>query len=86
VRSASLPADAQKLAGQALAVRRFDRGPGGQRIHMEDFAQVFGIFPDDKYGRRSYANIAAVLWAEGGEDSTLEFVRRLVFFDSDRQW
>lgn len=46
---------------------------------MEDFAQVFGLFPDDKYGARSYANIATVLWAEAGEAGTYEFVRRLVF-------
>ncbi len=46
---------------------------------MEDFAQVFGIFPDDKYKHRSYANIASVLWAETGEDGTYEFIRRLVF-------
>ena len=46
---------------------------------MEDFAQVFGEFPNDKYRRHSYANIAAVLWAEIGEDAVLEFVRRLVF-------
>ncbi len=74
-----LPEAAARLAGQALAVRRFDRAAGGKRIHMEDFAQVFGVFPDDKYGHRSYANIAAVLWAETGETSTYEFVRRLVF-------
>ncbi len=74
-----LPRDAQSLGGKALAVERFDRGPGGQRIHMEDFAQVFGLFPDDKYGHRSYANIASVLWAEAGQESTYEFVRRLVF-------
>jgi len=46
---------------------------------MEDFAQVFGEFPNDKYKRHSYTNIAAVLWAEIGEDAILEFVRRLVF-------
>lgn len=74
-----LPADAARLKGNALAVERFDRAPGGRRIHMEDFAQVFGLFPDDKYGERSYANIAAVLWAETGEEGTYEFVRRLVF-------
>jgi serine/threonine-protein kinase HipA len=74
-----LPADAGRLTGHALAVQRFDRGPEGQRIHMEDFAQVFGLFPDDKYEGRSYANIAAVLWAETGEGGTYEFVRRLVF-------
>jgi serine/threonine-protein kinase HipA len=74
-----LPSDAARVAGNALAVQRFDRGPAGRRIHMEDFAQVFGLFPDDKYDQRSYANIAAVLWAETGPDDTYEFVRRLVF-------
>ena len=74
-----LPADATSMDGKALAVERFDRGPGGQRIHMEDLAQVFGVFPGDKYDRKSYANIAAVLWAETGTEGTYEFVRRLVF-------
>ena len=46
---------------------------------MEDFAQVFGLFPEDKYGHRSYANIASVLWAETGDADTYEFTRRLVF-------
>ncbi|MEO8128978.1 MAG: type II toxin-antitoxin system HipA family toxin [Bryobacteraceae bacterium] len=74
-----LPPDASRVSGQALAVQRFDRAAGGSRIHMEDFAQVFGLFPDGKYGSRSYANIAAVLWAEAGPADTYEFVRRLVF-------
>ena len=60
-------------------MQRFDRGPGGEPIHMEDFAQVFGLFPDDKYGRRSYANIASVLWAETGRRSHLRVCPRLVF-------
>ena len=67
------------MEGKALAVQRFDRGAGGETIHMEDFAQVFGLYPDDKYRHRSYANIAAVLWAETGEAGTYEFLRRLVF-------
>jgi serine/threonine-protein kinase HipA len=78
-----LPKDAARMVARigekALAVERFDRAGGKQRIHMEDFAQVFGIFPEDKYEGRSYANIAAVLWAETGQESTFEFVRRLVF-------
>lgn len=74
-----LPAEMARMNGKALAVKRFDRGPGGQRIHMEDFAQVFGIFPDDKYEGRSYANIAAVLWAEAGEEGSYAFLQRLVF-------
>lgn len=74
-----LPQDAGAMRGQALAVQRFDRGPGRESVHMEDFAQVFGLFPDDKYRERSYANIAAVLWAETGEAGTYDFLRRLVF-------
>jgi serine/threonine-protein kinase HipA len=74
-----LPKDTSRLKGSALAVERFDRAPGGRRIHMEDFAQVFGVFPDRKYEGHSYANLASVLWAETTEESTYEFVRRLVF-------
>ncbi len=74
-----LPEEARTAGGTALAVQRFDRVPSGDPVHMEDFAQVFGLYPDDKYGHRSYANIASVLWAETGEESTYEFVRRLVF-------
>jgi serine/threonine-protein kinase HipA len=74
-----LPDDAARMTGMALAVERFDRAAGGRRIHMEDFAQVFGVFPEAKYRGRSYANIASVLWAETGEAGTYEFVRRLVF-------
>jgi serine/threonine-protein kinase HipA len=46
---------------------------------MEDFAQVFALYPRDKYGHRSYANIASVLWAETGQETTYEFVKRVVF-------
>jgi serine/threonine-protein kinase HipA len=74
-----LPEAAARMEGRALVVERFDRTAGARRIHMEDFAQVFGLFPDDKYAHRSYANIASVLWAETGEAGTYEFVRRLVF-------
>jgi serine/threonine-protein kinase HipA len=74
-----LPEEARAPGSKALAVQRFDRVPGGDPVHMEDFAQVFGQFPNDKYRFRSYANIASVLWAEVGEDAIVEFVRRLVF-------
>ena len=73
-----LPPDAARLPGSVLAVERFDRDRG-RRIHMEDFAQVFGQFPDEKYERRSYASVASVLWAETGETGAYEFIRRLVF-------
>ncbi len=62
-----LPPAAARMEGKTLVVQRFDRAAGGRRIHMEDFAQVFGLFHDDKYGHRSYADIASVLWAETGD-------------------
>jgi serine/threonine-protein kinase HipA len=74
-----LPADMARLSGNALAVRRFDRTDKGQTVHMEDFAQVFGLYPEKKYERASYRNIAEVLWAETGDRGIAEFIRRLVF-------
>lgn len=73
-----LPTDLGELAGNALAVRRFDRGPSGP-VHIEDFAQVFRLYPERKYERASYRNIAEVLWNEVGEEAIDEFVRRLTF-------
>lgn len=74
-----LPIDAGAMEGKAFAVQRFDRSDKAESIHMEDFAQVFGLYPQDKYHHRSYANIASVLRAETGEGGTYEFFRRLVF-------
>jgi len=74
-----LPDDVAQIQGKSLAIQRFDREKEGQRIHMEDFAQVFGLFPKDKYDARSYANIATILWAETGETGTYEFIQRLIF-------
>jgi serine/threonine-protein kinase HipA len=74
-----LPPGLPEAFGQSLAVRRFDRAPGGARVHIEDFAQVFSLYPDDKYRRASYGNLARVLWIETGEAGVTEFIRRLVF-------
>ncbi|HVE44499.1 MAG TPA: HipA domain-containing protein [Gammaproteobacteria bacterium] len=74
-----LPKEIAHAEGKAIAIERFDRAPNKQRIHMEDFAQVFGLFPWEKYKQRSYANIASVLLAETGEVGVHEYVRRLAF-------
>ncbi|HEX9581450.1 MAG TPA: type II toxin-antitoxin system HipA family toxin [Gemmatimonadales bacterium] len=76
-RIANLPADAFTGGGKALIVRRFDRASDGARIHAEDFAQVFGLYPHRKYARASYEDLARVLWAETGEEGLSEFTRRL---------
>jgi serine/threonine-protein kinase HipA len=75
---AGLPQGMSQLGKTAFAIKRFDRTFEGA-VHMEDFAQVFRVYPDDKYENASYKNIAEVLWAETGEAGIAEFVRRLVF-------
>lgn len=68
------------LAGsQALAVKRFDRALDGERIHIEDFAQVYNIYPGKKYEGVSFANIAGMVWALTGETGLTDFIRRLTF-------
>jgi serine/threonine-protein kinase HipA len=73
-----LPEGIGELKGQALAVKRFDRTPDGP-VHMEDFAQVFGVAPDEKYEHVNYKGIASVLGIETGDADVAEFIRRLVF-------
>ena len=76
---AGLPDGIGRLEGAAYAIRRFDRTADGDRVHMEDFAQVFGVYPADEYKQASYRAIAKVLWLETGEAGISEFIRRLVF-------
>jgi serine/threonine-protein kinase HipA len=64
---------------RSLAVRRFDRTPDGGRIHTEDFNQIYGQFPERKYERYSYGNMAGDIWRVLGEKSLIEFIRRLIF-------
>lgn len=73
-----LPHGIGGLGKMAYVIRRFDRTEDGP-VHTEDFAQVFGVYPDEKYKRASYRNIAEVIWSEAGEQGISEFVRRLVF-------
>jgi serine/threonine-protein kinase HipA len=75
----NLPEGIGALKGQALAIRRFDRLDDGSAVHMEDFAQIFGLYPKDKYSKASSMNIAAVIAAESDESDIAEFVRRLTF-------
>lgn len=68
-----------------LAVERFDRGPGGQRIHMEEFAQVLGYEPKHKYGKgleKDYSDMLRIidqLSVRPAQD-VQEFVNRFVTF------
>jgi len=67
------------LEGQAIAVERFDRLSDGSAVHIEDFAQVFGVYPDDKYEKASQRNIAKVIASECAEADIAEFIRRVTF-------
>jgi serine/threonine-protein kinase HipA len=73
-----LPDDIQGMRGNAFAIKRFDRSETGP-VHAEDFAQVFGVYPEKKYEKASYRSLARVILAESGQADIAEFVRRLVF-------
>lgn len=75
---AGIPEEFNTLStGKVLLVRRFDREASGARVHMEDFAQVFGRYPSEKYTGAAYHNIAAALNSGVSFDAAIEFVRRL---------
>ena len=75
----NLPEGMDRLDGAALAVERFDRCADGSSVHMEDFAQIFGVYPENKYAKASYRRIASVVAVESGKSDIAEFIRRLVF-------
>jgi len=75
----NLPDGIGRLEGQALAIERFDRLSDGTAVHIEDFAQVFGVYPEEKYRQASARSIAKVIGAEGSEADIAEFIRRLTF-------
>jgi serine/threonine-protein kinase HipA len=64
-----------------LAVVRYDRSPAG-RIHCEDFAQVLGVMPENKYSaeRATYLSVAATLLRLPGlgEKAVHELLRRMM--------
>ena len=75
---ANIPEGIGKFGANTFAIKRFDRAEG-QAIHIEDFAQVFGVYPHDKYKKASMRNIAQVIGIEGQDEDIAEFTRRLVF-------
>ncbi len=63
---------------RAYAIRRFDRTSTGQRVHMEDLAQVRGLYPDDKYAG-SFETVGALIYRRRDAPSLIEFAKRLAF-------
>lgn len=63
----------------AYGIKRFDRSDEG-RIHTEDFAQIFGLYPSDKYQRVNYEQLGSVLYQSSSERLTdiQQMARRLL--------
>ena len=70
---------------EILAVQRFDHLPGGARVHMEEFNQVLGYTPRQKYGKgiqQDWATMLRVLNRLSSQpvQDTREFLARMVAF------
>lgn len=74
-----LPAGITFREDLAYAIRRFDRPEPGRRVHMEDMAQVLGLYSDEKYKKFNYETVANVILRVAGLDALHEFLRRIVF-------
>jgi len=75
----NLPEGIEQYGDKAFVIDRFDRNEDGTRVHTEDFAQVFGVYAEDKYKKASFRNIVEVIAAETNHDDIAEFIRRLTF-------
>jgi len=62
----------------AFAIKRFDRDSSRLPVHMEDFAQVRGVWPDAKY-ESSFESVAGICYRGRDREALIEFTRRLVF-------
>lgn len=63
----------------AFAIKRFDRD-NDARIHMEDFAQVFVKYPNEKYSSTRYEQIGRILYEYSGDGlaDAQQFAQRLL--------
>jgi serine/threonine-protein kinase HipA len=75
----NLPPEFADDKSNAYFIRRFDRGPDGERIHAEDFNQIYGQYPEQKYEQHGYTGMAKDIWALLGEKGLTEFIRRVIF-------
>ncbi|WP_438036254.1 type II toxin-antitoxin system HipA family toxin [Sorangium sp. So ce204] len=64
--------------GTVFLIERFDRLPGGERVHIEDLGQVLDRPPGDPQYTGRYEHIAAVL-AQLAPDDLRPYCERLVF-------
>ncbi|GAK72760.1 hypothetical protein RRU01S_28_00030 [Agrobacterium rubi TR3 = NBRC 13261] len=75
----NLPDGIEKIGQQAFVTERFDRNDDGSVTHIEDFAQIFNVYPENKYKKASYRNLISVIASESDHDDVAEFIRRLTF-------
>jgi serine/threonine-protein kinase HipA len=73
-----LPSDV-RFSGNAYYIQRFDRGPLGERIHMEDFAQANVLYPSEKYERFNFDMLLTQVADLMGSDIAMNLLRRIVF-------
>jgi serine/threonine-protein kinase HipA len=76
---ANLPALRADEPRKAYVISRFDRKPGGTRVHVEDFNQIAGQKPDEKYDNKTSSWIAKVVATICPLSDVDDFVKRLVF-------
>ena len=62
-----------------FAIKRFDR-QSGDRVHMEDFAQVLMKYAHDKYNAANYEQIGKIIYQYSGDTlaDIQQFARRLL--------
>jgi serine/threonine-protein kinase HipA len=58
----------------AYAIRRFDRTETGERVHVEDFAQVRGFYPENKY-KGTFETLGALVYRQRDIASLVEFTK-----------
>ncbi len=73
----NLPISRKKNQEDSLVIKRFDR-EDGKKIHIEDFAQVFGVYPANKYKKVSYGNIGKMIYEVAEESSFIRFIKQLI--------
>jgi serine/threonine-protein kinase HipA len=78
---AGLPEHHVQPDARLFAIRRYDRGPGGTRIHQEDFAQVVNQPARQglKYEHVTYEELGRLIFNVVDERAFEEYLRRLVF-------
>jgi serine/threonine-protein kinase HipA len=74
----------RKGIARVFAIERFDRLNDGSRVHQEDFAQVFNLMPEHKYGdsgplRAGISVVAKLVRDACSEREFSELVARIAF-------